>query len=176
MEEWRQIKDFPDYAVSNFGRVKRIVDSKNGKRAGLIRRLANGRGGYMTIMLTNEEGRRLKMVNVLVIEAFGPPRPSSDHECHHKDSVRNNNNIENLEWFTKPENISHAVAIGNKVGIKGEKSNLSRLKNGEVWLIKKILVEGKSIAKTTIAKMFKVHVRTIFRIQAGEVWSHIAYP
>jgi len=85
--------------------------------------------------------------------------------------------LENLEYCTKSENMIHAYKNRLETPIKGEKHGRSKLKENEVWLIKKILnsdlYADKKITLTFIAKMFKVRLETISKIKNGIIWSHL---
>jgi len=58
---------------------------------------------------------------------------------------------------------------------RGDKNGNSKLKNGEVYLIKRLLNSGK-FPQNFIAKMFKRPSVTINHINTGKTWSHIVYP
>lgn len=73
-EEWRVIEEFPDYAVSNMGRVRRLVDGKAGARAGKIMR-SGLYGGHLRVTLTRDGMPEQRLVARLMVCAF---RPGSD--------------------------------------------------------------------------------------------------
>jgi len=67
--------------------------------------------------------------------------------------------------------------INGELNLKGEKHYLSKLKDNEVWLIKKILdsnyYKSGKITQKFISKMFNVTQETISLIKTGKIWSHI---
>lgn len=174
-EEWRPIKDFPDYAVSSLGRIKRMTDSGNNRKSGFILKSSPCRGGYRQIMLYREGKIFPKMVHRLVLEHFVGYPPFPESEGNHKNGIKWKNNLENLEWLSPSENKIHAHQTGLASGVKGERNNLSKLKEGEVYLIKKLLAR-KILKHKFIAKMFRINRATISYIAEGKTWKNITYP
>lgn len=100
-EIWLDIRDHPNYEVSNVGRVR------NKKTNRLLKPVLNREGGYYRVSLN---GRRY-YIHRLVADAFfdGDHR---DMDVNHIDGDRLNNNLSNLEWCTRKENIQHAFING----------------------------------------------------------------
>lgn len=111
-EEWRVIKDFPDYAVSNCGRVKRIKRARTA-RIGRILKPRKIKDGYLRVSLASStKTPKDKLVHRLVLKAFISPCPQGK-ECNHKDCNKLNNHVENLEWVTRSQNVQHNFDIFN---------------------------------------------------------------
>ena len=90
-EEFRIIKDFENYSVSNFGYVKK---NKNGRILKL--RHIND---YSMVNLSMNGKSYYKRVRLLVAEAF----ILNPNQYIHVDNINNdrgNNNISNLRWIT----------------------------------------------------------------------------
>lgn len=103
MEQWKTIKDFPCYEVSNTGRIKSL---KNNKERYL--KAWNNTKGYLIVRLSHTiaEKRTTKdfYVHRLVVEYFSN-NFQSDYEVHHIDKNRQNNNINNLICMSRKEHI-----------------------------------------------------------------------
>ena len=118
------------YLVSNYGKVKSIF-YKNG----LI--LANSlhKQGYITVEIKMNGKRLHTFCHVLAAKAF-IPNPQNKKTVNHKDGIKSNNYISNLEWTTQKENNIHAWKTGlNYVtekmienSTKGFKINKSQVK------------------------------------------------
>ncbi len=100
MEEWRAIKEFPNYSVSDCGNVKNNITNKLMK--------INVKGGYCNIQLTNDMCRKSFKVHRLVALAF-IPNPENKSDVNHIDKNKLNNNISNLNWMTRKENNQHRL-------------------------------------------------------------------
>lgn len=102
-EIWKQIKGYPDYFVSNTGKVKSYRYPSKG-------RIIMGhldKDGYRRILLYSAPGvRKTKGVHRLVAEAF-IPNPNNYPVINHKDENRSNNNANNLEWCTVKYNNNY---------------------------------------------------------------------
>ena len=168
MEKWKVIRKFPNYAVSNQGRVKRITPG-NGTYAGKILKLQKHNWGYYRVGLRNEKQTCMMPIHTLVLKAFTGPRPFK-YVGNHKSGIKTENWIDNLEWVTVSEDRKHAYDTGLR-GI-GEKQGGAKLKEGEVWLIKRILA-AKVVTQRRIAYIFKISYPTITDIKGGKTWGHI---
>lgn len=103
-ERWAQIPGFPDYLVSDLGRVYSSF------RGGRYLRPGRASNGYPTVALGRGNTRTL---HSLVAEAFIGPRPEGQ-EVMHKDGDRTNPRASNLKYGTRKENNEQAVRDGNR--------------------------------------------------------------
>ena len=102
-EDWKQIKDYPNYAVSNKGRVINLKTKR------LIKQSPNNSGGYMTLCLWKNNKQKHFLVHRLVYMNFNNDYDLEGFVINHKDGNKVNNNLENLEKITYQENNLHAV-------------------------------------------------------------------
>lgn len=70
-----------------------------------VLRPSNHRQWYKIIVLTKDGKRKSYMVHRLVLMAF---KWTSELECNHIDWIKENNNLDNLEYCTSSENKLHA--------------------------------------------------------------------
>ena len=107
MEEYKLIKNFENYSVSNLGNVKNNDTNKILKQ--------NNSHGYQLVHLN---GKYLR-VHRLVAEAF-IPNPENKSCVDHKNNIRDDNRIDNLRWATIKENSQNvSISSRNKSGYKG---------------------------------------------------------
>jgi hypothetical protein len=156
MEEWKEIKGTNgEYRVSNAGSVwsrktKKIL------RPGLSR-------GYNWVCLFCDRKRKFRSIHGLVLEAFVGPRPTK-YQANHKNFVRNDNRLENLEWLTHQENLKYSAAAGRLW--KPQKLNPEKVK-----IIREMRANGVSVR--TVAERFGVHINTISLIHKRKTWKHV---
>ncbi len=107
METWKQINNFDNYFVSDYGNVKAI--NKKGREY-LLSITSNG-NGYERVYLYREGIRTKYLIHRLVAEHFiKNSDPQTKTQVHHIDHVRDNNRILNLMWCTPKENIKFMFA------------------------------------------------------------------
>lgn len=99
-EEWKQVKNYENYLVSNLGRVKSLNFRRSGQEG--IMKLVPDRKGYFSVVLTYNAIQTPFKVHKLVAETF-LPNPSHKPNVIHKDRNRSNNNVSNLEFASPSE-------------------------------------------------------------------------
>lgn len=115
-EVWRLIPGFGEkYYVSNLGRVKSLNYKGTGGESLMIPTLHDG---YKYLCLTNNRITKPCKVHRLVAEAF-IPNPNNLPFVNHKNEIRDDNRVENLEWCTPQYNVNysngHSVIAENMI-------------------------------------------------------------
>lgn len=136
-EEWRIIQDYPNYSVSNLGRVR------NDKTGRILKPISFGARGkeYKQVFLFRGScaSRKSFRVHRLVATAF-IPNPESKPEVNHLDGNHYNNAVSNLEWTSHTENMIHAFTVLHPdIGKKrcgadnGNSKKVVRIEDGKVF-------------------------------------------
>lgn len=135
-EIWMFINGYPNYMVSNCGRVKSLNYRGNGKEHILTPSLNKG---YLTVILYNSSHRNLKLIHRLVASVF-IENPELKPQVNHKNGNKTDNRVVNLEWCTSKENINHAWSTGlNETlrnSISGENNGMNKLSDFECETIR----------------------------------------
>lgn len=104
-ERWVPVASFDGlfketHEVSSCGRVRKAA-TKTAIKPAL------GERGYLQVVLIRSKTRKTVKVHRLVMEAFVGPRPTAKTQINHKDGLKLNNNIRNLEFCSARNNIEH---------------------------------------------------------------------
>lgn len=108
MEEWKRVKGFPMYRVSNRGRV---ISLHSGREKFLVPEI--DRDGYARVVLCNNGFYKRYLIHRLVAEHFIEcPDNYDELTIDHLDHDKTNNRPDNLEWVTTSENLRRAHKNG----------------------------------------------------------------
>lgn len=123
----------------------------------------NKKDGYFYIILSDKNHKEItQKVHRLVAMNF-IPNTETKKEVNHKNAIKTDNRVENLEWVTRQENATHAAENG--LLPSGEKHHNARLSDNDIFKIKELSTQG--LSQTKIAKMFGVRQPHISRIITG---------
>jgi hypothetical protein len=159
-EVWEDIIGYEGfYQVSDLGRVKSLRFNKE-----IILKFGVDWSGYLLVNLFKNGIPKNMKAHRLVALTF-IPNPENKLEVNHKDGIKTNNNIENLEWSTRAENCLHAWGVGLSKGN-------SRLKESEVLQIRD-LYKSERFNQMEIAELYNCSKRNIYKIVNRETWEYI---
>lgn len=177
MEEWKVIPGFTRYLASSEGRIKN-TNWRQTKKTKMMK-LKVKYDGYVGIQLARDYLTQYPslLVHRLIALVF-IPNPNNYPEINHKNSIRTDNRVENLEWCTHQYNMTHANEEGNH-NVKGENHPLAKLTNQDIIDIRAMYFPRARLKNNgkyncvQIANMYNLNVSTIRRIIKNRSWSHI---
>lgn len=105
-ERWLPIRDFPDYWVSDKGRVWSSLSKR------FVYGTPNIRSGHVDLSLWKYGCRHRRLLHRLVAEAF-IPNPHNYPIVRHLDDDPDNNCVENLAWGTQLDNVRDCIKNGH---------------------------------------------------------------
>ncbi len=98
---FKPIKNWEHYLISNRGLIFNT-------RTGNLKKPGHDRKGYLRIRLIDGRGRQAtKKVHRLVAQAF-LPNYSESLQVNHKNFIKDDNRVENIEMVTQSQNTKHA--------------------------------------------------------------------
>lgn len=105
-EKWKIIEGYASrYSVSSMGRVRNCK--------GMILKQGLNSSGYRNVPLSLHGTQKRVLVHRLVATAF-LEKKQCDAEVNHKNGVKEDNSVDNLEWTTKRANHLHKVYVLGK--------------------------------------------------------------
>lgn len=162
-------RDIPEYEglyqVSNYGNVKSLKRQRTFER---ILKSRKSKKGYLRINLHKNGKQKIKTTHRLVLLAF---YGYSSLECNHKNGIKSDNTLWNLEYCTSSENKKHAYILGLRSN-KGESHPGNTLKEKEVLEIRE-LYKYSCYNQYELAKIYSVTQQLISRIINRKSWKHI---
>lgn len=167
-EQWRSIDGYPDYEVSDQGRVRRVT-ARTCAKAGAILSTKGLRAGYPSVDLCRPgEGKRTFHLHRLVAAAF-LGRCAEGMQVNHINGDREDARLVNLEYVTVTENHLHAYRTGL--------ADASHERNGQAKLTTEIAERIRTIARqpdrpsyAAIAREFGVTEGAVRAVVHGKTW------
>ena len=130
-EIWKDIKGYEGlYQISNKGRVysiPRSINKSDGKTQfvrGRILKPYIKQNKYLEADLCTEGKVKRYLIHRLVAEAF-IPNPNNLPEVNHKNEVKTDNNVENLEWCTPKYNTNYGTGRQRQAASRRANKNVN---------------------------------------------------
>ena len=161
-ERWAPIAGAPGYLVSDRGRVR-------GSRGGILSP-DRGNRGHLRVAIYRGGRRSIRWVHVLVLEAFGRPKPPGEWFALHRDDDRANNTPANLYWGSRIDNAEDARRNGRTS--RGARHPRSKLSPSVVADMRRRYLEGESAA--ALGREAGVSRATASAAIRGDTWAEVA--
>ncbi len=116
--------------------------------------------GYLRVCLSLNQKYHWRYIHRLVALTFIKPVPGK-RLINHKDGIKTNNKIDNLEWANHSDNLNHAYAIGT--------NKSPALSKEQVVEIKRLYSKG-DITQAKLAEMFNTSQALVSKLIRGEAY------
>ena len=144
-EERKDIEGYQGiYQISNYGRVYSIRSQKHLRQS--ISKL-----GYATVLLSVNGARKYPLIHRLVAKAF-IPNPNNKPTVNHKNEIKTDNYVGNLEWATMREQIMHGTrskraVIATDWKARELKYDRKKMSKKQMKVILQYTLEGEFVAE-----------------------------
>ena len=159
-EVFKKITVCENYSISNYGRVRNDI-----RNTFLSPRKLRG---YERVSLWYNNKANDHRIHRLVAQEFIQNKENKP-EVNHKNGIRNDNRVVNLEWVTGEENVDHKKTVLNQGDtFKGTSNGNSSLVEKDV-----IAIRESTLSRKELAKIYNISVTQIGRILTRKLWTHI---
>ena len=165
MEIWKNVVGFEEqYEISNLGNLRskeRFVKHWRGgerKYKSNFKNIRLNDKGYFRCNLKNEGKRYDFTIHKLVALAFLPNEENKPF-VNHKNGIKTDNRVENLEWCSASENITHAVK--NRL----VKTKLTDEQAKEIF--------NSQLSHRKLAKLYNITSSIVWRIKNKKAYKHL---
>lgn len=166
VEVFKDIEGYEgQYQIGNQGSVKSLARHPLGRRAPLPEKLLSlkiSKSGYPTLGLCKDNKKTFFTVHRLAAQHF-IDNTENKPTVNHKDGIKTNNCVSNLEWSTHQEQMRHAVG-NNLLEVRGAPKYSPEMKQ---QLKDEHSLTGISIS--ALARKYKISERTVGRVVSGEI-------
>lgn len=182
-EVWKPVVGYEGlYEVSDLGRVRSVARSLVRKNRwggnhehrfeSVVLRTRVNRKGYEIVALCKPVKQyRRTLAHKIVMRAFvGTPQPG--FEINHKNAIKTDNRLSNLEYCTHAENMRHAAQHGLVPPMPGEANPRSILTEPLVRLLRQMRACGATYKRLSF--LFGIGRTTVGHIIFRRSWPHVA--
>ena len=157
-EIWKDVAGYEGfYQASNRGNVRSLarVDSLGRKCRGRVLKQGYSSSGYLQVSLHKNGKFKNRTVHRLVAESF-IHNPNGLPQVNHRDEVKDNNNVENLEWCDSKYNINYGTRIERVTRAQSKKVKATNIETNEVLTFNSTKEAGrKGYDQSGVAKACK---------------------
>lgn len=161
---WKQY--YKNYYISDKGEVKNINTGR------ILKQYITHQGYYRTNI--RKENKTIAVFIHQAVASLFIPNPLNLPMVNHKDGNKLNNEVNNLEWCTTQENITHSIETGLKPDDKGCNNIHSKFNPEDIiWIRMNYIKKDPIYGCRALAKKFNVGKATISDIINYKTYKNI---
>lgn len=170
-EIWRDIEGYEGlYQASSYGRIRALIKRNNTyPKDGILKGGLNKRGYFHYILTDRNGNRKIFKAHRLIASVFIGKCPDG-MLVNHKDAIKTNNHIDNLEYATQKENIHHSMLLG--LHPKGMRQGQSKLTDDQIQEIRTKYIPHV-VSQSMLAREYGVSKTLIRQIIKRRSWKHV---
>ncbi len=171
---YRPISKYPGYCVGNNGDIWSCFKGRGPAGAVITEKWHElkphaDKFGHLSVFLSNSTGKKRFKVHRIVLEAFVGPCPNGMECRHFPDRDPANNNLDNLQWGTRLENV-HDKEF-HETDNRGERHVNAKLTEDQVKSIRLDATSG--MLHRVIAAKHGISRSRVWQIVMHEAWKHV---
>lgn len=125
-EIWKPVTNWETlYEVSNTGKVASLGGRRGGSKQRREIKARKKRDGYL-MFRASKDGKQYELNLHRVVAQVFIPNPKNKKEVNHKNGIKDDNRVSNLEWVTPKENQQHAIKMRGQWRKGNLKSSINR--------------------------------------------------
>ena len=167
-EVWKDVLGYDGrYQVSNKGNIRSVgrKDSIGRKCGGRMLKPRYDKDGYLRVNLCINGKQKTRFIHRLVAGAF-VPNPNGYSEINHRDEIKDNNNVKNLEWCDSKYNNNHGTRSERSGQAQSKKVKATNIETNEVITFNSTVEAGrKGYDQGGVAKA----CRGVYKGRAGKL-------
>jgi len=152
VEEWKNINGFENYKASSLGKVRRFSVLKPSQTY----------RGYLIVGLYANRVKKTLLVHRIIAKAF-IPNPKNLPEVNHKNGIKTDNRVVNLEWVTSSYNSIHSLKNGLQKPLRGNDHPGFKVSEERVTEIRSLFRTGK-FTQISLGNKFGIAQQTVSKI------------
>lgn len=161
------------YEASSLGRIR------NTSTGHVMSQCLSEKGYPMTLFRCSDNRSRTMKTHRIIATVFIEQKNDERDEVNHIDGDKSNNQIDNLEWVTRKENIRHGFNTGLIPALKGSLNGNTNLSDDDVHYVCLMLLEYDGDCQKIHLVLFKnmyyhITLSQIRGIKYKKCWSHIS--
>lgn len=167
VEKWKQIPVAPDYEISSLANIRRITAPLRNRDYGNPKGSVLPKGYAYVVLRTADGGKKTFQIHRLVMLAFAG---ASDLQVNHKNGIKHDNRLTNLEYVSGHANRAHARSVLDAYP-KGVAHPNAKLTEADVRTVLRLSAQG--LNDGTIAKVVGCTAANVWMIRHRKAWTHI---